>query len=199
MLQKEINHILWLTHQLLYLIKVFLTLNLSPVKLYERGFMAANLMYWTEKTRTENTLKLWQEGSNIEHQWFNLESANYSTTTCVSNTQSAQNLNCSTHRDSPSSEPKHLSPKLSYFCMGGTTEQSLTCLEPSAFGGVWHNWNQFRDGWLTLGPAHLTYWFGVCRSCVYFGVSFRGTYLEREQTCYFIGGSRHRDCGWLMQ
>lgn len=85
---------------------------------------------------------------------------------------------------------------MSYFCMSGTTEQSLICLEPFAFGGVWPNWNQFGNGWLTLGPVLFTYWSGVCRCCVYFGVSFRGTYLETDQTCYFIGGGRHRGL-WL--
>lgn len=43
------NHVLWLTHQLQILIRLFLTLNLSPVKLYECGFMAASLKYWIER------------------------------------------------------------------------------------------------------------------------------------------------------
>lgn len=130
--------------------------------------------------------------------WNESTPTNYSSKTDKLRHLSAQDLNLRTNRDSPISKSKQRSPKQSYFCTSGTTKQRLICLEPFC-QWVWPNWNQFRDGRLTLGPELLTYWSGVGRCDVYSGVSFRGAYLETEQTCYFIGGVRPRDCGCLMQ
>lgn len=69
---------------------------------------------------------------------------------------------------------------------------------------------RLSESWLVWSPLHLVGFgitgtslvmidLGPCHLRIYFGASFSGTYLEKEQACYFIGGSRHRDCGWLTQ